>query len=259
MSEFPVTVNEQLPKLPSLYNVYTSTTDQSNNSDTLGQNPSLVDVANFLGGRIEQVRQGQGVIADVVAQNMKQVELHQRQLSWLHQNSVDKDREFGDKMQEVDRAIAKLNEERMRQYRTTCEMRQRSIKGNFILSGPDVPKFTPGEKIYDIVAKLVWDKYQVGLNWYQLRAMHRLPGNNIIFGVNTRMPGSIFQPLVTAVNTNPNPRISAYLNMQLTDPFDCLHYVARKLKSEKLISFYKLDENGFTWICHLYTSDAADE
>ena len=194
MAEFPATVNDQLPKLTNLYNVYRSTANTTSNND-LGEDPTLRDVANFLGGRIEQVRQGQGVIADAVAQNMKDVELHQRQITWLHSNSDAKDRDMTDKLREVNEAIDKLKEERRIQYRITCEMKQRSIKGNFILSGPDIPRFSPGENIFEIVARLIWDKYQVGLDWYQLRAMHRLPGNSIIFGANTRMPGSVIHSL----------------------------------------------------------------
>ena len=91
MAEFPVSVNDQLPKLRNLYNVYASSADTATtNNDhlhTLGENPSLLDVATWLGGRIEQVRQGQGVLADAVAQNMKDVELHQRQINWLQQDT----------------------------------------------------------------------------------------------------------------------------------------------------------------------------
>ena len=36
--------------------------------------------------------------------------------------------------------------------------------------------------------------------------------------------------------------------MPLSEPFDMLHYVARKLKADNLISFYRLDENGYSWI-----------
>ena len=131
MEVFPTTVNDQLPKLTSLFNIYSNAADPAPNNDNLGENPTLLDVANFLGGRIEQVRQGQGVLSDAVAQNMKEVELHQRQITWIHSNSATKEREMSDKLEEVNNAIDKLKEERVRQYRLTCEMKQRSLKGNF--------------------------------------------------------------------------------------------------------------------------------
>ena len=39
-----------------------------------------------------------------------------------------------------------------------------------------------------------------------------------------------------------------YLNIQLFEPYAELHYIARRLKYHKLITNYRLDENGQTHI-----------
>ena len=62
------------------------------------------------------------------------------------------------------------------------------------------------------------------------------------------MPGSVYEKLVAVVNTNPNPGLRAYLNIQLTEPFSQLFYAARRLKAARVIVYYRLDENGFTWV-----------
>ena len=103
--------------------------------------------------------------------------------------------------------------------------------GNFILSGQDVPRFRHGENLFDIVSRIIWDKYGVQLEWWQMRALHRLPNYSIILGINTRMPWANYEQLMSAVNSNPNPQVKAYLNLQLMAPFIALHYAARKLKA----------------------------
>ena len=137
-----------------------------------------------------------------------------------------------------------------RAIHATCGniLKQRSVKGNFIISGVDIPRYYHEEHLFDVVYKLIWEKHNIELNWHHMKALHRLPGNSIIMVMNTRMPGSAFQALITAVNSNPNPRIKIYLNLQLMEPFDMMHYAARKLKAQGVISYYKLDENGDSWI-----------
>ena len=245
MSEFPDNINDSLPQLAPLYRVYQSSkTPEENGMDTggevakvsdptaaLGENPSVKDLANLLltdlGGRIDQIKHSQGVLASGIAQNTKDVELHGRQIEWLRgqcRASDEKQQAVQSQLEEVKKALAAVEEEKAKQYRLTCEIRQRGVKGNFILSGPHVPRYARGENLYDIVCRIVWDKYGVELDWWQMKALHRLPNNGIILAMNTRMPGAASERLMAAVNSNPNPQVKAYLNIQLMEPFNSLHY-----------------------------------
>ena len=50
------------------------------------------------------------------------------------------------------------------------------------------------------------------------------------------------------MNSNPKPNIKVYVTIQLCDPYAELYYIARRLKHHKVISNYRLDENGSTQI-----------
>ena len=252
--QFPEDINDSLAQLKPLHDVFTSSQKVGENGGeeealkTLGDSPSLKDVASLLltnlGGRIDHVRADQGVLASNIAANTKTAELQGRQIQFLNNRHGELVKQVGD----ITAVMEELKLERARQYRLTCEMRQRSVKGNFTLSGQDIPRFMRGENLFEMVGKLIWEKYQVGIDWWQLRALHRLPNNSIILGLTTRMPGSSYEKLIAACNKNPNPRLRVYLNQQLMEPFSTLHYAARRMKAAGVISYYRLDENGYTWI-----------
>ena len=106
---------------------------------------------------------------------------------------------------------------------------------------------------YDDICRLgqvrvVWDKYGVSLIWEHMRALHRTRSGGIIFSLYSRMPGALYESLIRVINSNPNRNIRVYVNIQLMEPFDMLFYIARKLKQQKLISYYRLDDNGYTWL-----------
>ena len=50
------------------------------------------------------------------------------------------------------------------------------------------------------------------------------------------------------MNSNPKPHIKVYVCIQLFDTFKELHFIARKLKYNKIIANYRLDKNGHTMI-----------
>ena len=50
------------------------------------------------------------------------------------------------------------------------------------------------------------------------------------------------------MNSNPYPELETYVAIQLFEPYSDLFYVARRLKFYKVISYYRLDENGHTHI-----------
>ena len=50
------------------------------------------------------------------------------------------------------------------------------------------------------------------------------------------------------MNFNPKAHIKIYLTIQLFEPFAELHYISRRLKYHNVISNYRLDENGNSFI-----------
>ena len=50
------------------------------------------------------------------------------------------------------------------------------------------------------------------------------------------------------MNSNPYPELETYVSIQLFEPYNDLFYIARRLKFYKVISYYRLDENGHTHI-----------
>ena len=67
------------------------------------------------------------------------------------------------------------------------------------------------------------------------------------------MPGSSYEKLINVVNSNPHPSVKIYVSIQLFEPYNQLFYLARRLKQLKIISNYRLDENGVT---HISLSEA---
>jgi hypothetical protein len=78
--------------------------------------------------------------------------------------------------------------------------------------------------------------------------MHRLPGDGIIFVLHSRMPGWSYEQLVHQMNFNPKPEVDEYCCIQLFEPYSKLYYIARRLKFHKVSSYYRLDENGVSYI-----------
>ena len=133
-------------------------------------------------------------------------------------------------------------------YYLACENRQRNCKGNFIISGRHVPRFQSGENLIFITRDLVFKKYGIDLNPCEFKVLHRLAGGRILFALHSRMAGLGFDQIVQKFNSNPNPSLEVYLSIQLIEPYSDLFYFARRLKYFKIISYYRLDENGYTYI-----------
>ena len=129
-------------------------------------------------------------------------------------------------------------------YLTASETKQRSAKGNFIVSGEAIPAFTPSEDLYSIVFDFIFEKYEIEVFPNELKALHRLPNNRVIFSLHSRLPGQSFDKLIRATNSNPRAHIKVYISIQLFEPYAEHFYVARRLKFYKIITNYRLDENG---------------
>ena len=133
-------------------------------------------------------------------------------------------------------------------YLKAAENKQRSAKGNFIVSGDAIPPFTLNENLFDKVFPFILEKYGIQIHPYDLKELHRLPNKKVLFSLVTRLPGQCFESLVRATNSNPKSHIKVYISIQLFEPFAEHFYIARRLKYFKLITNYRLDENGNTMI-----------
>ena len=127
-----------------------------------------------------------------------------------------------------------------------AETKQKSSKGNFIVPGDDLPSYRENENLYNHVFPLIEKKYGIHIQFSELKALHRLPNNRVLFSLQSRLPGQNFHKLIHAMNFNPNPGVKIYVSIQLFEPFSELYYIARRLKYYKCITNYRLDENGNT-------------
>ena len=144
--------------------------------------------------------------------------------------------------------LSRMHELTWKTYIMAAETKQKGSKGNFTISGDGIPPPSPQEDLYAVIFPLVYQKYGVHVYPNELKALHRLPNNKIFFSLLTRLPGQSFERLTRAMNSNPKAHIKIYLTIQLFEPFAELHYVARRLKHYKVISNYRLDENGNSFI-----------
>ena len=129
-----------------------------------------------------------------------------------------------------------------------AETKQRSVKGNFILSGDLIPQYSLNEDLYRLLFPIIYQKYGICIYLSELKALHRLPNNKVIFTLLTRLPGQNFDNLMRAVNGNPTPHLKLFLSSQLMPPYSELYYIARRLKHHQISNRYRLDENGITYI-----------
>ena len=98
------------------------------------------------------------------------------------------------------------------------------------------------------MATSVWQKYGIEVQWDSLKVLQRLPGNKIFFSLFSRMPGKAYDRLIYMMNSNPQPFVKIYVSIQLFMPFNQRFYLARRLKQQKIISKYRLDENGVSHV-----------
>lgn len=136
------------------------------------------------------------------------------------------------------------------------ETRQRNLKGNLIISSPnignkksliksDAELKTAGLTLHGHILDLVKEKFGVTIPKGDIQTCHRLKNeNNIILRVWNRAPDAAWWNLVTAIRTGVNPGTNLFANFQLTDRRNQLCYHLRKLKREKKISKMSTTENG---------------
>ena len=156
--------------------------------------------------------------------------------------------EIKHKQTDIENRMSQMEFTANKAYNMACENRQRISKGNFILSGKHLPKGRSGENLLAIAREVVYRKYEVDIYPQEFKALHRLAGDRILFTLNCMMPGWSYENLIRIMNSNPKPELEVYLNIQLFEPYSELYYIARRLKFHRVISYYRLDKNGNSFI-----------
>ena len=138
------------------------------------------------------------------------------------------------------------------------EVKQRSMKGNLILSSPGnnqlklttLIKSDTELKANNItfvghIIDLIRQKYDVIIPEHDIQACHRLPNGSVIIRIWNRRPGSAWDALMTAIKTGAGDRsLNVFLNFHLTNRRNKIMYELRQLKKKKMIAKYYSDENG---------------
>ena len=137
------------------------------------------------------------------------------------------------------------------------ECKQRSLKGNFVVSSPPDPSrqrvtliktdnqlLEDGQSLTDHILELAKRKYDVTINAEDVQACHRMPNNSVILRLWRWCPGSAWQDLVDKIKKGTNPGFNIYFNFHLTKRRNALVYEIRKFRREGKIHKFFTDENG---------------
>ena len=221
----------------------------------LGPEPSLIQVATVLLSQSSNAELEAKKVTKQLARNLVEtvqtVKTHHADIEVL-KTDMDKAKESHYEIKSnPDELMNKFNQMHSmvsKTYLMICQNQQRSSKGNFTLSGEQMPKFRAGEDLISTVINLVYTKYEFYIDQQEFKVVHRLPGNRILFALNNRLPGWSHEQLIRAMNSNPNSDIKVFVKIQLFEPYSELHYIARRLKHHQIITYYRLDDNGLTYI-----------
>ena len=257
MSTFPseldsfLTLSEQQAETPS------SDYEQQVHAqvEQLGPEPSLTQAVTLLltqSAKAEhEARQGRQQLENNLRQAVNVVKSHHSEIETIKESAAVTENtvvDLKDGQIYLEERIGQMEYIVNKTYSMTCENRQRNSKGNFVLRGKEIPKPSKSEDLVFIVRDLVWRKYGLEIHPDEFKAMHRLPGDGILFVLNSRMPGWSYEQLVRWMNFNPKPEVEVYCCIQLFEPYSELFYIARRLKYYKVSSYYRLDENGYSYI-----------
>ena len=138
------------------------------------------------------------------------------------------------------------------------ECRQRSMKGNLIVTSPSLPgksKVTliktdtqlseESLSLTNHMISLVKTKLAVDLPPEDIQACHRLSNGSVLLCIWNRKIGSAWSQMVDRIKMGKNSDINIYFNFQLTKKRSNLLYVVRNLRKSNEISKYYTDENGY--------------
>ena len=137
------------------------------------------------------------------------------------------------------------------------ECRQRSLKGNFIISSvadnakrrvslikSDQQLREDGESLTEHIIDLAKRKYDVSISGEDIQACHRLPNNQVILRLWKRTSNSSWSRLAGGIKSGMNSGFNVYFNFQLTKRRINLMYELRQLRRGNRIRKFLTDENG---------------
>ena len=137
------------------------------------------------------------------------------------------------------------------------ECRQRSMKGNLILTSPSIPASNKvcliktddklredEESLSHHVLGLIQKKYAVTVPEEDVQALHRLPNGSVIVRFWNRRPGSAWCKIVDGIKSGKNKDLNFYANFHLTRKRNGILYEVCQLKKAGKISKFFTDENG---------------
>ena len=150
--------------------------------------------------------------------------------------------------------VSKLEQRIQVQEDEQDEARQRSLKGNLILTSPainskvsliksDTQLKQENESLTDHIVHLVKTKYDVTLPEADIQALHHLPNGSVVMRVWNRRPGSAWYKLLDAIKSGKNQEYNFYANFHLTRRRNGLLYEIRQLKKAGRIHKFFTDEN----------------
>jgi len=166
--------------------------------------------------------------------------------------------EVGEKVTEEVKSKVNILEERLRTQEDECdEIKQRSLKGNLILSSPSIPAKNiksliktdevlaqENKSVLEHSLDLIHSKYGVRVPIQDIQALHKLPNSTILIRIWNRKEGSAWSHLINAIKTGENRSVNIYLNFQLTQRRSNLVYHLRQFKKTSMIAKFYTDENG---------------
>lgn len=171
-------------------------------------------------------------------------------------DSVAQIKSSGQALGELDLGVVSKLEKRIQiQEDEQDEARQRSLKGNLILTNPAVNGKVSliktenqlkeeSESLTDHIIHLVKNKYDVSLPEADIQALHHLPNGSVVMRVWNRRPGSAWYKLLDAIKSGKNQEYNFYANFHLTRRRNSLLYEIRTLKKAGKIHKFFTDENG---------------
>lgn len=162
--------------------------------------------------------------------------------------------------EETKKKVEKLEERVRVQEDELDEVRQRSLKGNLILSSPsnadkglstllksDETLAEEGLSLTDHVVDLINDKYGVLLPKSDIQALHRLPNASIIVRVWNRRQNSAWNSLLSSIKMGGKQEkksMNLFLSFHLTKRRSELVKELKKQKRAGRIFKFSTDENG---------------
>ena len=158
---------------------------------------------------------------------------------------------------EIRAEVEKLMERVRMSEDETDEIKQRSLKGNLIISSPNIPNrniksliksdaqlASENKSLTNHILELIYIKYGVRVPVQDIQALHRLPNSTLVLRIWRRTEDSAWFQLVNAIKTGGDQHQNFYLNFHLTHRRSKLVYELRQYKKAKKIHKFMTDENG---------------